>query len=376
MIFIALMRAKIKITIPFDLKKTAAGTLMALLMAAYPALSASADSFDDQINALQQQINGYQTQAGQLRAQADDLQAQLSALDVQKQAIEAQITASQLKKQQLDSQIQQTSDQIAQQKDGLGKNLRAMYVEGSITPLEMIASSKSISDFIDKQEYRNKIRDAIQESIQQVKTLQAQLTKQRQDVVNVLADQTALNNSLADQENQKNQLLAETQGQEDAYKQLVSSNNSKIADLQAQQRAANAKFFGGQAGSGPDCGGGYPAMYCEVPMDTVVDNWQMYNRECVSYTAWKVNQVHGYNPTGWGNANMWPDHARAAGIPVDGNPRVGDVAILFIGPYGHAMYVEGVNGDGTINVSQYNADYYGHFSTARVNGSGLSYIHF
>lgn len=370
------MRANIKKTISFAFSKTAAATLMALLMAMYPALSASADNFDDQINALQQQINGYQAQAGQLRAQADDLQSQLSALDVQKQAIEAQISVNQLKKQQLDDQIQQTSDQIAQEKDGLGKNLRAMYVEGSITPLEMIASSKSISDFIDKQEYRNKIRDAIQESLTKIKDLQAQLTKQRQDVENVLASDTALNTSLADQENQKNQLLAETQGQADAYKQLVDANNSKIADLQAQQRAANAKFFGGQAGTGPDCGGGYPAMYCNVPMDTVVDNWLMYNRECVSYAAWKVNQVHGYNPTGWGNANMWPNAARNAGIPVDGNARVGDVAILFIGPYGHAMYVEGVNGDGTINVSQYNADFYGHFSTARVNGSGLTYIHF
>lgn len=376
MIFIATMRAKIKMTIPFDLKKTAAGTLMALLMAIYPAMAANADNFDDQINALKQQIDGYQQQAGQLRAQADSLQAQLSALDVQKQAIEAQISANELKKEQLDEQIQQTSDQIAQQKDGLGKNLRSMYVEGSITPLEMVASSKSISDFIDKQEYRNKIRDAIQESLQQIKTLQAQLTKQRQDVEHVLADQKALNTSLAQQEDQKNQLLAETQGQEDAYKQLVDSNNSKVADLQAQQRAANARFFGGQAGTGPDCGGGYPAMYCNARMDTVVDNWLMYNRECVSYAAWKVNQVHGYNPTGWGNANMWPDAARRAGLAVDSSPHNGDIAILYIGPYGHAMFVEGVNGDGTINVSQYNADFYGHFSTARVNGGSLTYIHF
>jgi len=376
MIFVATMRAKIKTTIPFDLKKTAAGTLMALLMAIYPAMSATADSFDDQINALQQQISGFQAQAGQLRAQADDLQAQLSALDVQKQAIEAQISANELKKQQLDEQIQQTSDHIAQQKDGLGKNLRSMYVDGSITPLEMVASSKSISDFIDKQEYRNKIRDAIQESLAQIKTLQAQLTKQRQDVEHVLADQKALNTSLADQENQKNQLLAETQGQEDAYKQLVDSNNSKINDLRSQQRAANARFFGGQAGTGPDCGGGYPSAYCNVAMDSVVDNWGMYNRECVSYTAWKVASTGRYIPYGLGNANMWPDGARAHGIPVDSNPRVGDVAILYIGPYGHAMYVEGVNGDGTISVSQYNADYYGHFSTARVNASGLSFIHF
>ena len=79
---------------------------------------------------------------------------------------------------------------------------------------------------------------------------------------------------------------------------------------------------------------------------------------------------------GRGNANQWPSSARADGIPVDGNPREGDVAIWDVGYYGHAMYVERVNGDGTINISQYNADWNGTFSTNRISASGLQFIHF
>jgi surface antigen len=369
------MRTQTNITIFGSLRKAATGTLLALLMAISPALTVYADNFDDQINALQQQVGAFQEQAGQLRAQADNLQAQIGAIDTQKRAIETQISANELKREQLNQQIQETSDRIATQKDGLGKNLRSMYVESDISPLEMVASSKSISDFIDKQEYRNKIRDAIQDSLKQIKDLQAKLTTQRQEVENVLASQKALQSNLAEQEAQKGQLLAETQGQEDAYKQLVSSNNSKINDLRSQQRAANARFIG-SAGSGPACGGGYPGMYCNAPMDSIVDNWLMYNRECVSYAAWKVYVSHGYSPTGWGNANMWPGNARSAGLSVDGNPRVGDVAVWNVGYYGHVMYVEAVHGDGTISISQYNADWNGTFSTARVSSSGLEFIHF
>jgi surface antigen len=369
------MRTQTNITIFGSLRKAATGTLLALLMAISPALTVYADNFDDQINALQQQVGAFQEQAGQLRAQADNLQAQIGAIDTQKRAIETQISANELKREQLNQQIQETSDRIATQKGGLGKNLRSMYVESDISPLEMVASSKSISDFIDKQEYRNKIRDAIQDSLKQIKDLQAKLTTQRQEVENVLASQKALQSNLAEQEAQKGQLLAETQGQEDAYKQLVSSNNSKINDLRSQQRAANARFIG-SAGSGPACGGGYPGMYCNAPMDSIVDNWLMYNRECVSYAAWKVYVSHGYSPTGWGNANMWPGNARSAGLSVDGNPRVGDVAVWNVGYYGHVMYVEAVHGDGTISISQYNADWNGTFSTARVSSSGLEFIHF
>lgn len=371
------MRPNTNITILGSLKKAAAGTLLALLMAVSPALTATADTYDDQINALQQQASAYQEQAGQLRAQADNLQAQIGAIDTQKRAIETQISTNEIKKEQLNLQIQQTSDRIANQKEGLGKNLRSMYVENTISPLEMVASSKSISDFIDKQEYRNKIRDAIQESLKQIKDLQAQLTAQRQEVEKVLADQKTMQADLVAQENQKNQLLAETQGQEEAYKQLVASNNSKADELRAAQRAANARFIGA-AGSGPACGGGYPGVWCNAPMDSIVDNWGMYNRECVSYTAYKVAASGRYMPYwgGRGNANQWDDNARAAGIPVDGNPRVGDVAVWNVGYYGHVMYVEAVNGDGTISISQYNADWNGTYSTARINASGLSFIHF
>jgi surface antigen len=103
----------------------------------------------------------------------------------------------------------------------------------------------------------------------------------------------------------------------------------------------------------------------------------MYKRQCVSYTAWKVASTGRHMPYwgGRGNASQWPSNARAAGIPVDGNPRVGDVAISSAGYYGHAMYVEAVNGS-TVRVSQYNAAWDGSYSTSDVSVAGLQFIHF
>jgi surface antigen len=127
----------------------------------------------------------------------------------------------------------------------------------------------------------------------------------------------------------------------------------------------------------------YPNNWRSAPQDSMLDNWGMFNRECVSYTAWKVYES-GRNMPYWGgsgNANQWPGDARAAGIPVDGNPKVGDVAIKPSGPYGHAMYVEHVYSDGSIYVSQYNAQLNGTYSEAIISASGvqaygLEFIHF
>jgi len=123
----------------------------------------------------------------------------------------------------------------------------------------------------------------------------------------------------------------------------------------------------------------YPDAWRLAPQDSLVDNWGMFNRECVSYTAWKVASTGRYMPYwgGVGNANEWPSDARAAGIPVDSSPRAGDIAIAFWGSFGHAMYVDSVNGDGTINISQYNWDYHGTYSEIyHFNAAGLAFIHF
>lgn len=125
--------------------------------------------------------------------------------------------------------------------------------------------------------------------------------------------------------------------------------------------------------------GGYPAVWADVPRGSTIDSWGYYNRDSASYVAFKVYQSGRHVPYGWGNPNQWPAQAVAYGIPVSSTPQAGDAAISMAGYYGHAMYVEGVNADGSIEVSQYNYDYLGNYSEMTVSAStaaGLKFIHF
>jgi surface antigen len=186
----------------------------------------------------------------------------------------------------------------------------------------------------------------------------------------------AQENTLANNQAQQNQLLAYTEGQKSAYDQQIQNNNSQIVALRAAQLAAN-RSLGGHAVAGDPGHGGYPTYLDAASEDSLVDPWGMYNRECVSYTAWKTYQTYGYMPYwgGVGNANQWPGDARAAGIPTGSIPKVHSVAISMGGAYGHAMWVEAVSGS-MIYVSQYNYDLAGHYSEMWVNGGSFTYIYF
>lgn len=155
------------------------------------------------------------------------------------------------------------------------------------------------------------------------------------------------------------------------------NQQQEIAKLQAAQVVANQSLDGVVVAGDPSHGG-YPAQWDNpVPQDSLLDSWGMYNRECVSYTAWKVYQTYGSMPYwgGEGNANQWVGDAKAAGIPTGSTPQVHSVAISMRGYYGHAMWVEAVSGN-MIYVSQYNYLLNGQYSEMWVNGSSFTYIYF
>jgi len=361
------------------------------------AVVAHADKFDEQINSLKAQnndaknlVNGLAAQAGSYKGAIDQLQAQIGT-------IQAALSANQVKQTSLQGEITANQAKIDQHKQYLGKDIKAMYIDGQLSTIEELATSKNLSDYVDREEYRTGVQNKIDTTIKQIAALQSQLKQQKSDLDVLVNSQKQQNEQLASARYQQQQLLAYNQGEQVAYNQQIQANSGKIADLKKQQVAANSRFIsgssssggnlGGAAGSGPACGGGYPGSAsgpigpwgCNYPQDCGhLDSWGMCNRECVSYTAFKVAASGRYMPYwgGRGNANQWDDNARAAGIPVDSNPQAGDVAISNYGYYGHAMYVESVNSNGTINISQYNAAGNGRYSTNTVSVGGLSFIHF
>lgn len=112
-----------------------------------------------------------------------------------------------------------------------------------------------------------------------------------------------------------------------------------------------------------------------------------YVCECVSYVGWKAFEEYGLY-LGWGNAYSWDDRARANGYVVNKTPAEKTIGQVDGGVYGHVFWVEKVNNDGSIDVSEYNNayatmlltgySYYGDFGTRTISASEAkqyNYIH-
>ncbi|WP_210135035.1 CHAP domain-containing protein [Staphylococcus sp. GDX8P80P] len=71
-------------------------------------------------------------------------------------------------------------------------------------------------------------------------------------------------------------------------------------------------------------------------------------------TYYVYDKVGGKIGSTWGNANNWATAAAADGYTVNNTPKAGAVMQTSQGAYGHVAYVESVNADGSVKVSEMN----------------------
>ncbi|HEU5122159.1 MAG TPA: CHAP domain-containing protein [Candidatus Saccharimonadales bacterium] len=368
-------------------KTIAIGVCAALVALASPVQltkTAHADRYDDQIRALQAQMAPLQQKANELNEKANTLQAAVDALTAEKNAIQVQIDLSQAKYDKLTHDIEENKKKLAANQETLGAIIANLYVDDSISPLEMLASSKNVSDYMDKQEYRTAASEKLNTTISNIKELKVKLEEDQKAVAKVIAEQRIQREAKAAKEAEQQQLLNQTRGEEAAYQQLTAQKKTEIESLRTQQAAeirARASSGGGYRSlPGDPNRGGYPAEWMNASMNWCsADPWGMCKRQCVSYAAFKVDQAYGNMPFwgGRGNANQWDDNARAAGFPVSSVPKAGTVGVVNDGTYGHVAWVESVNGDGTLTISQFNANWSGEYSRWVVSPSFFDvYIYF
>jgi surface antigen len=136
---------------------------------------------------------------------------------------------------------------------------------------------------------------------------------------------------------------------------IIVPNGSPRSTVRVRSSSGASSSYGFAAN--PVFGGGntYSRGYC---------TWHAANRRAA---------IGRPIPNRMGNAISWARASSAAGLAVDGNPRAGDVLWhRNIGGAGHVAFVEGVNADGSLSVSDMNYPSWGRVTYRTVPTSDFS----
>ena len=354
----------------------------------------STQQLQDQINQLNTDNTNSQSTVNGLQSQAASYQDAINKLQEQINSIRAAIYANRAKQADLQDQITANIALIAQKKATLGEDIKAMYVDGTPSTIELLATSSNLSDYFDKQEYRTKVQSKLQDTLKQIAALQQQLQAQKNEVEQLLATQQQQQSQLDASQAEQSRLLSLNQQQQDAYNSQIQANKGQIAELQRQQAeinrrnslAANVQASGGSGGAcdNGNGNGGYPMPWCDAPQDTVPTinySSDTINRECTSFAYWYFTSQEGNSLHVTGNAKDW---VYTANRPVDNTPEVGSIGISTAGYYGHVMIILALSGQtyhgftvapGYVLTMSMNYDYAGHFHVDQRAAGSLYYIH-
>lgn len=348
-----------------------AAMVLALGIASYAPLqygnAASVSELQRQAQQLQAEIKENENKAAEQRAMAYTLQGKVNELSAEIAVATQQIELLSIQIKELELKIEEANRELDRQRSVLGANIRAMYFEGDVSTIEILASSQDLSEFVDKEQYRTSVQDKIKTTVDKIKLLKAELTAKQEEIQKLLDQQELQRSALNEKRQEQQALLDATKGQEARYQQ-------RIRELTDQQRAINRELARLTRVVGTGGSGGYPwanaicvatgqlngdcwnyEWYANGNKNDRQDPWGYYYRNCTSYVAWR-SAMNGLELSGkgsMGNGGSWDNNAWRYGLTTGSTPKKGAFAVWDGVQYGHVAYVEDVSGNEVL-VSEYN----------------------
>lgn len=316
--------------------------------------------------------------AAEASANADTLEGEVKRLEAEISSLEAEITANQATAADLGSKITENEQKLNLQQAALAKLLVNIHFETEPDTIILLASSNSLGDFAEKQSRQDTAKTQIAASAEAIRVLKADLEQQKLTVEALIENAEFNRNEITNKRNQQKDLISKYRDNAAAFTRDAEAARET---MQKEVAAEIARYnSGGTRGNGNNT---YPwAANC--PADNikyiVVGG---YVCQCTSYAGWKVKERWGITISSWGDARNWGRSALARGYTVNSTPEPHTVGYSTSGAYGHVVWVESVNSNGTINLTEYNnpsssaSRQWGDFGARNnVNASSYHYIHF
>lgn len=356
-----------------------------------------ADTLQAQIEQLQAEASRDQSAVDALLMEAKSYEDAIASLQAQITVLEQNIATNQARQEELQQQIAAKQKELDAQRQVLGDDIKAMYVDDQLSTIEMLATSRNLNDFVDSATYREAVQRKIQTTLSEIAVLQNQLQSQKLEVDKLLAAQRVQQNQLALDRARQNELLNYNTAQRTAFNDRIKANQDKIVELQAKQAALNQQgatrvsISGNERGGACDGGSGNGGYHlasgvmgnvCDAPKDAILDWAGIENRECTSYAYWYFKRVAGNADfTASGDAKYW---VQTSNYPVHNWPKANAIGVKTEGQWGHVVIVQAVGPAvykgisvpaGQVLTSEMNSDFTGKFGY-NLRGIGtMSYIY-
>lgn len=236
----------------------AAGLLACLLTVTTAYADVTQDDINnakDQINGLKDQKNDAQNEINDISGKKNDLEDNLDSLNGQMSNIvasindlESQINDKKKEISDLEDTIEQTKDELEAAKqqsedqyEDMKLRIRYMYENGNVSMLELMLTSSSFAEFLNRTEYVSQINSYDRKKLEEFRQIQEQiaeeekaLEEQQAKVQEEEQSLLALQADMRVKQNSVNTLISSTQANISQTNSDLANAQDKLADIDSQ----------------------------------------------------------------------------------------------------------------------------------------------
>lgn len=259
-----------------------------------------------QINELQQKVDECQKNIGQKQEQAQTLKNEISVFENQINQIQYEIKQidlsiqeSTLNIQEIDKKIDDLEGQIEQKRVILAEHIRAVEEYDRETLLEIIFKKDNFSDFFDEINSLENAQKGVQGVLINIRGLKTDLDVQKEDQeaereqqYQLKSLQTIQKKAATRKQDEKENLLKKTKGEETAYQKIVQGVEKDIIHIKEQlslldkynitleEAVQNAILVGSKTGLRPAYLLGVLEAESRLGLNVGTGNWKKDMYEC------------------------------------------------------------------------------------------------
>lgn len=182
-----------------------------------------------------QEATRLKDESARLAALISGAESALEQTNLKVRTTEAEIT-------NLQNQIEEKNKELKVQKENLFETMKVMYeTGGDQSTLEIVASSNTLSDLIDRSQYLESVRENVNKTVNSIQKIKADLEtnkaeqeKKHSDLNELQSQQEAQSRSLTSQKAEKDRLTSSAQSSQAAFEAKVAEAKDSLNKLNAQ----------------------------------------------------------------------------------------------------------------------------------------------
>ena len=387
--------------------------------------SVNAQDIDSQISSANSQIQNLNNQKQAVASQVDQLSQDLSNVQSRINSVQAEQETAKANLEVLKAEISKLETLIAERNERLKDQARAVQVNGARSYLDFLLNADSITDVVNRigviVDLVGANRQLMQEQARDKEQVETKEQAQKENLAKQEANEAQLQNlqselnatfnkhkvTLANLSNEELEAIAARDGLVQEKERLAAEKVRADAEREAAQKAAEAAKEAmlkateeavAQTAATPAAA--TTPVTAVAKSTTIVTGGSFvapdpsfvaalnggYFGQCTYYVYNRFAQLGAPIRTSvLGNAAEWTGNAAAAGYGVSSTPRAGTAIVFQRGlagadpVYGHVGFVERVNADGSVFISEMNVRGLNVISTRTIPANlaaQASYINF